>query len=385
MLRGVWLLVAASGLCAQTDSLERLKSEVARVKALSHEKADGEAANLHRVLRDWIESRLPGDKGLLHVAMPRAEAVMRSELKEAGLEGEDSADGEIGFGYVEVAFKQLPELPNTLLVTAGVSVPCGVDEAVYLYQFDATSRTRVLENRPLGYGSTYVELSQPDGEGRRLLLTTHLSVQCASFWMGMAYSVHRFGMLPGVPEKLLSVEHGFYLDDNSPSFELTPDGLVVEFLHSAVDVDYLIRTHIYKYDFTVGVHRRDPVALQPQDFVEEWLTRSWAEMQLRSAAKTKDMYDQLHADFVRGHYDAVKPCAARPGLWSISLDLDQIGEKELAEPRRTYFLVRELSKYRYRMETVSEEEPTGCPGKGVSLETHPWLTPAEIRAIPKDN
>ena len=94
------------------------------------------------------------------------------------------------------------------------------------------------------------------------------------------------------------------------------------------------------------------------------------------------MYDELHADFVLGHYDKVKPCAGR---WLISLDIDQIGEKDLAKPRRTYFLVRELSRYRYRMESVSEEEPSGCPGKGVSLETHLWLSPAEIRAIPKDN
>jgi len=183
--------VAASGLFAQTDPLERLKSEVARVKALPDEKTDGEAANLHRALRDWIESRLPGDQGLLHVGMPRAEAVMRSELKEAGLEGEGP----------DLRFQQLPELPNTLLVIVGVSVPCGVEEAVYLYQFDATSRTRALEDRPLGYGFTKVELSQPDSEGRRLLLTTHQSVQCASAWVGMAYSVHRFGMLPGLPEK----------------------------------------------------------------------------------------------------------------------------------------------------------------------------------------
>ena len=192
MLRGVgWVLVAASGLFAQTDPLERLKSEVARVKALPDEKTDGEAANLHRALRDWIESRLPGDQGLLHVGMPRAEAVMRSELKEAGLEGEGP----------DLRFQQLPELPNTLLVIVGVSVPCGVEEAVYLYQFDATSRTRALEDRPLGYGFAKVELSQPDSEGRRLLLTTHQSVQCASAWVGMAYSVHRFGMLPGLPEK----------------------------------------------------------------------------------------------------------------------------------------------------------------------------------------
>jgi hypothetical protein len=375
--------MAASGSMAQTDPLERLKSEVARVKALPDEKADGEAATIHRALRDWIESRLPGDKGLLHVAMPRAEAVMRSELKAAGLEGEGSADADTTFGYATVDFKQLLELPNTLLVTAGVSVPCGVDEAVYLYQFDATSRTRVLEDRPLGYGSTHVELSQPDGEGRRLLLAHRWSIQCQSTWMGMAYSVYRFGLLSGLPERLLSEEHGFWLGNDGPEFDLTPDGLVVEFLDSSLDTGVHNRTHVIRYEFKDNVRRIDPVALQAQDFVEEWLAQPWEEMESRSARGTSGMHRKLHS--AGGEYDAVVPCTVRPGTWLISLDLDQIGEKDLKEPRRSYFLVRELGKYRYRMEAVSEEEPSGCPGKGLSLGAHPWLTPAEIRAIPKDN
>ena len=63
-----------------------------------------------------------------------------------------------------------------------------------MYHFDERGRTRVFEDHPTskwGYGGATLQLSGPDSQGRRLLLTHYMSVQCASAWMGMAYSVYR--------------------------------------------------------------------------------------------------------------------------------------------------------------------------------------------------
>jgi hypothetical protein len=380
--------LAASGLCAQTTPLERLHNELSHVKALPRQKIGAsDIEGIQGALSQWIESRLPADKGLLHVDMPRLAALMTAELKEAHLtvEGapnppEDAFEGP-GFDYVAVTFRQLPELPDTLLVNAGVSIPCGMDEAIYLYLFDANSRTRAFADHPVGTTLADLQISQPDAQGRRLLLTHHLSTQCWSTWMNMAYSVYRFGALPAIPEKLLSERQGFWIGDTEPLFDLTPDELLVEFLGLSTDVDVHHRTRVRRFEFRDGVRRIDPIALQPQDFVEEWLLRPWAEMESRSLPATKPSHDQLHADFVLGEYSSVVPCLARPGRWLIDLAITDIGGKKLAAPLETYFLVRELGNYKYQMESAGDQEPEGCPGNGGISNAHPWATAAGIRDV----
>ena len=155
----------------------------------------------------------------------------------------------------------------------------------------------------------------------------------------------------------------------------------LEFLGRSVDPGVHHRTRIRRYPLAGGVQRPDPVALQPQDFAEEWLERPWSEMQSRSAPETAEWHNKLHADLVLADYSAVVPCAQRPGRWMIALDITQIGEKELAEALETYFLVRELGNYRYRMEAVSDEQPEGCPGEQFASEKHPWLSPEELKAL----
>lgn len=398
MIRTVILLfLAATAAFAQETPLDRLKREAASLKALPNEKLPDDhitiAAPLHLALRIWIESRLPQDKGLLSQQFRNLESIMQDELEAAGLTGPDGSGASTadtddsyfgGFGGVDVKLTRFPEMPDSLFATAGVSVPCGQDETVYKYDFDAGSRKRVLENHLKSiWGSTGTELqlSDPDPQGNRLLLIHRISVQCASSWMGMAYSVYRLGYLPGIPEPLLSGEHGFWLGNDGPEFVLKPDEMTMEFLDSSVDVGVHNRTQIHRYNLESGVQRLDPVAFQPQDFAEEWLTRPWSEMQSRSAPETKEWHTKIHADFVLADYSDVVPCLYRTGRWLIALDISHIGEKELAKPLGAYFVVRELGNYHYQMEAVSDSRPEGCPGTGSASEKHPWLSASDLKAL----
>ena len=394
-------VMTTSAIFAQDAALDRLKREAASAKALSEEQqwkvpADKLAA-LHLALRDWIESRLPKterefrDPGGLETAL-------QGELAKAGLSRPDESNtpapegavwGWPGFGYAELSFKWFSELPDSLIVIGGVSVMCGVDDAVYMYHFGARERARVFEDRPViewHHSVAGVELSEPDTHGRRLLLTQYTSVQCASAWMGMAYAVNRLSALGDTREPLFSGEHSFYLQMEQP-FVLKPDELIIELKDRSVDVMVHNRTQILRYSFAEGVHRLDPVALQPQDFAEEWLTEPWTEMASRSDPKTKEWHDRLHGDHVFAEYAAVTQCAKRLDRWLITLDVNQIGEKELAEPIESYFLVRDLGDYHYRMEAVSGTRPSGCPGDGLSSDAgpssdkHPWLSEEELKAL----
>jgi len=279
----------------------------------------------------------------------------------------------------------MPELPDILFLTAGAAVGCGDDEAVYAYRFDANGWNRTIDDHPKsesGWGDSKLELSEPDDRGRRLLLIHRMSVQCKSTWMGMTYSVYRFGPASGMSESLLSGEHGFWMGNDGPEFVLKPDELIMEFLDASADVDVHNRTQIQRYTFgAAGVQRFDPVAFQPQDFAEEWLTRPWNEMQPRSAPQTKEWHAKLHSDSLFARYSEVAPCRDKPGRWLIGLDIDQIGKQKLPMPLATYFLVHELGNYRYQMEAVSDAMPTGCQGAGDPSDKHPWLTADELKAL----
>jgi hypothetical protein len=200
--------------------------------------------------------------------------------------------------------------------------------------------------------------------------------------MGMTYSVYRLGYLQGVPEDLLSADHGFWLGNDGPEFVLKPEEVIVEFLDRSVDAAVHNRTQIHRYTFAHGVRRLDPVALQPQDFAEEWLTQPWSEMQSASAPKTQAWHARLHNDeYVAGEYSEVVPCMTNPGRWLIALDIEHLGDRELPKPLTTYLVVRELGNYRYEMEDVSESRPQACPGSRFASDKHPWLSADELKAL----
>jgi hypothetical protein len=259
-------------------------------------------------------------------------------------------------------------------------VPCGGDSALYAYHFDSNGRTLVITDHPksdTGYGAE-LELSDHDSQGRRLLLVRRTSEQCASSWMGMKYAVYRMS-LSQPPEAVLSSEHGFWLNNDGPLFVLKADELMIEFLDSSIDAGVHNRTYLLRYNFADGVKRAEPMAFQPQDFAEEWLTRPWSEMQSKSAPET----EKWHEKKLGGEYTNVVLCASRPDRWSIGLkaEYDDMGKK-LEVPIEAHLLVRELGNFRYEMEAVSDEEFEGCPGEGSPSDKHPWLSVEQLKALP---
>jgi hypothetical protein len=163
-------------------------------------------------------------------------------------------------------------------------------------------------------------------------------------------------------------------------FALKPDELIVELLDSSVDVAVHNRTQIHRYNVMDGVKRLGPIALQPPDFAEEWITRPWAEMRSMSLPETQKWHGKFSDQSME--YSNVVPCAAKPDRWSIGFEIKYLGEKELAEPIEAHFLVRDLGNYRFEMEAVSDSEFEGCPGDGEPSDKHPWLSVEQLKALP---
>ena len=388
MRRTLVLLLTASAAFAQDAALARLKQAVTRAHSQQETQQGDQSASIaavHEALRSWIESRLPRDIYSLASESWHAQEFIRTELTEAGLLESDSAREDLnwqdpGFSFVRVEVKLLTEVPDTLVVTAGVSVPCGEDAAVYLYRFDSNGRSLIASDHPgakWGWGSAETELSAPDSQGRRLLLVHWTSVQCGSTWMGMKYTVRRLGPAKP-PELLLSGEHGFWFEEDA--FFLAPDELLVEVVDTGIDTER--RTFTLRYSFADGSKRVEPFALQPQDFAQEWLTRPWSEIEPLSAPATEKWHAVLHAAFILADYTNVIACASKPDRWMIGFNIRTVGEKKLGEPIDRYFLVHDLGHYHYQMEAVSEKPFEGCPGHGDPSTKHPWLSLDELKNLP---
>jgi hypothetical protein len=390
-MRGVFVLLFATvSVVGQDPALARLKHEMAVAREQEEQqkypRAEGSGsariAAVHAALRNWFEPRLPKDVYSLAGEIPRLEASLAKVLLGAGLSKPESDDRDFlddpGFDEVGIDFNVMPELPSTLFVTASVKVPCGGDSAVYAYHFDSNGRALVIADHPksdAGFGAE-LELSGPDLQGRRLLLIRRTSTQCASSWMEMMYAVYRMS-LSQAPETMLSSKHGFWFD-KGPLFVLKPDELMIELLDSSVDGGIHNRTYLLRYNFGDGVKRLDPVAFQPQDFAEEWLTAPWSEMQSRSKAATQNWHEKK----LGGDYTNVVLCASRPDRWSIGLKQEYDLGKKLEVPVEVHLLVRDLGNYRYEMEEVSDSEFEGCPGEGSPSDKHPWLSVEQLRALP---
>lgn len=383
------LFLFSAGIYAQPAPIELLKQEALKARKLADDgtkwaEMDRPVRAMHSRLHDWIDAELRGMETPEVGPLMGLEVSLNEQLDRAGLTLPDRDDVDIGYGFARVSIDWLPEAPGSIFVVASVAAGCGFDDAVYMYSFETGHWKEVFANHPEGFTSQRPRVSESDSLGRRLLLLTYSSVQCASTWMGMVFAVFRLDA-GGNARELLSDRHGFWLGNDGPEFVLTPEELTIEFLDRSVDVGIHNRTEIQRYRFGEdGVRRLDPVAFQPQDFMEEWLTRPWSEMQERSAAGLAGVHEALQASD-SGDYGVVAPCPGRPGRWVVSLETRYQGDKKLDRPIERYFVVADLGHYRYRMESVWSDAPEGCkvipsPATAPS-EKHPWLTADELRAL----
>jgi hypothetical protein len=382
--RGAVLVALAAGAWAQDQTTERLKAEATKARTFEgREPADVNTAAepVRQALAAWIESRLPEKRRTLAGEWESLAEDLNGALAGLGLKTSDTGDQ--GYGYAGVATEWFPELPDVLFVVASVSIPCGTDDTVYGYRFTPQGRTRILENHPkaaFGYRVEGIELSEPDAEGRRLLLTKRVSTQCASAWMMLAYDVYRFGS--GAPREVLSQQHSLWMGNDGPELVLEPDHLWVELLDASVDGGIHNRTQIHSYDLSGASARRvGPVALQPQDFAEEWMTGSWDEVGAMPDAATVRFHEQVASDYLSGEYMGLGSCDGQRGITVVGMRFDEVGEKTFDPPFEAYLRVRDLGGYHYRMEGVTDSLPSGCRTSGSASMAHPWLTPAQLKAL----
>ena len=354
-------MAAPLGLFGALEVPPDVVAESVRLRGLSELKRPDWTEFQNR-LRNWLESRLPADISTLEAALPTLEARLTSELSRAGM----LASSHDVAGYVSVLKVSRPaEHPNTVIIESGISVGCGSDVSFDLYRFSSNSWERVLDAHGTAeWGNELLEnrFSAPDPVGNRVLYLSWFGVQCGSAWDVLEYRVVRLSPEADRAEAVLSGTHSYVIGGDM-NVKITPDELLLEVEAEAMEGGYH-RTHVLHYPISGEDNARiDPVALQPQDFVHEWLIQPWSEMQSRSSASVEKWHKFLHADWGFGEYGFVQPCEERKGVTQISVGISNIADREIPEPLEVYFLVEDKGDYRFEMSEVSFVRQPGCPGE----------------------
>ena len=151
-------LLAVLGLAAAlgAQTLDRVAEEAEKLRGSKLPLASdwngdiGRNAPLRDALRHWIEARLPESRSAMEAALPALEASLRSEIERAKLTrpapDTPAQPDDSPFGYVEdVTVTRPPEAPGVVIVQSGVSVHCGSEDDVYVYDYADNRRRTVLE------------------------------------------------------------------------------------------------------------------------------------------------------------------------------------------------------------------------------------------------
>jgi len=305
-------------------------------------------------------------------------------LNESQQEG-STADGDDFGNLYGVTVRQPPRQPDLLAVVTNLTIPCGSDASLNLYRRSGAAWQSILRVESNGYtdvagaqGSFQFAVSPPDEAGNWFVVTADVNPWCSSNWQQLRYKVLRPGADVQHPEVLLDEHTTVYLGTEQP-YKLTVNPHGFEIRHVAyqnLDTSILTRVHDEKYEVQGDkVTRVPPLALAPEDFLDEWLDLKWEDaapwMASSDTAKLQYWHGRLShegREKIDTEFDFVQSCPAveHNPKWQIGLQLESTGLHDLPGdlPDEIFFTVVKRDGVFY-MESVDKDRPPGCPGNSL--------------------
>ena len=298
-------------------------------------------------------------------------------------------------GYVGGVSLQFLEHDRYLLLETSVGIGCGYDESTYVYEWRNKRWQLILASETDDYRENHyepqefiaVEVSPANvawNEPTRrppLILTLGFSPWCSSNWQALYARLWRASPTTVAPKALLDISPALFMGDEPAAGSIAPHDVLIQFEGNSVDGDVLVRTHLLHFgiDDSDRLGRLAPVALNPRDFVDEWLTRPWTESEswtdAGSQAAVQSWYRRFHAgdnDIFGEFDDAPTRCRANPTLW-------QVGFTNQAGPKHpevsAYFLVRWMAPYRFTLVKIQATKFSGCDIKDAMPDNPSTLFP----------
>ena len=390
-------LILSSGtvLQAQTDKLhavvEQLRAIDTRVKGYPSGDVPATAqkllpqfkAGLREIIGRTLNNNYSSSPEILH-------DLILTDLKKAGIEalslaqrdGYYTADGD-DFGYLyDVTVRQPERHPDLVAVVTNLTIPCGSDASLNLYRRTGATWQLILVAESNGYadisgaqGSFQFAISPPDDEGNWFAAMADVDPWCSSNWQQLRYKVLRPGENFNHSQVLLDEHTTVFLGVDQP-YRLTvnPHGFEIRSVGSqGLDDSILTRVHVRKYEVSGNrVTRIPPLALAPEDFLDEWVEMKWesastwvsstdaAKLQYWHGRLSRDGREKLDTEFA-----FVQPCPAATNIskWQIGLQLEGTGEHDLPGdlPDELFFTISKRDGSFY-VESIGKDRPPGCPG-----------------------
>jgi hypothetical protein len=345
---------------AQDSQLAALHSTLAALRPHAGEHreirdATPELTAVKHQLRDWVESQLTGFAQ--NGDEDKFAREMGDRLRGADLFCEPQCRMSI-LGFLDNV--RVNREREFLIVRTSVGIWCGYDDSAYAYAWTSNRWRRVWESEQDNYaakqylpqGIQGVQISAADAQGNRLLLSLGSQPGCASAFQPVYFRVWRIG----AGAKLLLDRSEFANVGDYPPAKgsMAPAEVRVELTMGGTGYG---SSHQALRHFTVHgakVEQVDPIAPTPRDFVEEWLSASWAQSATRSdSAALKMWHQKLHRDDGMGDFPGpTVACSSSPELRQVSTHLHDGPEM--------YFLVRWREAGHSTMAGVSERPFPQC-------------------------
>lgn len=270
--------------------------------------------------------------------------------------------------------------PGILIVSTQLWIPCGSrdpDAAVYVFQgrgrdwqlMMAADADFVPASASQESGMQY-QLSPPGANGGWFLAIAHTPPSCRSVSADLRYKILRPGRSADEPITLLSrrapIDQGF-----EPPFRLqTETDWSAVTIGKRRKLDGEPGVSILRYGVSdEQVRRLQPLALTPEDFLDEWAQLSWDEAARWSNESLQTDLRGWHSKLNNLADDSteiefVQLCPKQKesdSSWLVGLWIDQ-EQNPLSDEERLYITVSKRDGAHY-VDRIRKHRPTGCPGK----------------------
>jgi hypothetical protein len=212
-------------------------------------------------------------------------------------------------------------------------------------------------------------LSPRDASGRWYVALSHTPPWCQSVWRSLTYDLARPRPEPSAPAVFFTRTVRNNLDTDRPvALRADADRFQVEHDGGILDVLINRRRHVETYSVTGNAVRRiQPVAFDPRDFVDEWLSAAWPEASGWSAAgpSLAAAHRAVRAALYTPHgpstFGRISRCSA--DLHDVELGQDPMDGEARGAPA-WHFLVR--GRGPYRLERAQRTRAAACAGPDVA-------------------
>jgi hypothetical protein len=419
----ILFLVAVPARSAEPD-LSPVVAALAKVRAthgVNQERDAGpELTPVKQALRAWIEPQLPPNPksidrdGAMNVLTSEDLAALSARLNKAlnaaGLMCPDNdspanpcasspTSEENERGYVDSVTISSLDSGRYLLVVTSVGIMCGYDESAYIYRHGpdkswvlllATEQNRYGENEYapqhfLSIAASPGNTGWDDPTPPPLVVTLGFNPWCTSNWHSLYTRLWRASDTNPTPRPLLDRSDSLFIgEDQIAAARLTQNDLLIEYRGGTIDSDSIITTHVAHYLIKPGdtLERIAPIALTPNDFIDEWATAKWPEAARWSdPAADPARLAAFHASSARvtggsgGFGGPAKRCRSDPTLWQVIFS--GIADDRKKDPLPIYFKVRWMAPYRFTLVDAGPRPFPGCDEEVAMPDDVGTLFPAQ--------